>query len=139
MAALNLHYEAPELATQIYRATAGSANLMTTACDEIIKSLTWRERVISSSLVHKVLHGFELRGQLEGWSDLTHNGNDAGISRATRLDRIVVYSIAHADAFTFIDVQHYIADARLDYTADEIRVVRAQPKRQAELAERSNT
>jgi hypothetical protein len=93
MAALNLHYEAPELATQIYRATAGRANLMTTACDEIIKSLTWRERVISSSLVHKVLHGFELRGQLEGWSDLTHNGNDAGISRATRLDRIVVYSI----------------------------------------------
>jgi hypothetical protein len=37
------------------------------------------------------------------------------------LDRIVVYSTAHVDAFTFADIQRTIADAALDFTADEIR------------------
>jgi hypothetical protein len=132
MAALNLHYESTELVTGIYRATAGRANLMTTACDELIKSLTRSERVILPALVRKVLHGFALRSQLEGWSSLNHddgdaesspnyNGNDARTSRASALDRIAVYSTAHADAFTFMDIQRTIADAGLDFTAGEIR------------------
>jgi hypothetical protein len=119
MAALNLAYEKPELVAEIYRATAGRANLMVTACDEIIKSLTPRERTISSALVYKVLHGFELRSQLEGWGNL--NGTDAEGMRANRLDRIVVCANAHADEFAFADVQRIVADASLDYTNEEIR------------------
>jgi hypothetical protein len=38
--------ESAELVTGIYRATAGRANLMTTACDELVKSPDLRERVI---------------------------------------------------------------------------------------------
>jgi hypothetical protein len=139
MAALNLRYESTELVTEIYRATTGRANLMTTACDELIKSLTQEARVIPPALVRKVLHGFAVRSQLEGWnnlhsegddsrtsrataeSPLTHNGNDSQTSRAALLDRIVVYSTAHAGAFTFMDIQRTIADAGLDFTADEIR------------------
>ena len=119
MTALNLAYESPDLVTRIYRATAGRANLMTTACDQIIKLLSHEERAISAALVERVLHGFEVRSQLEGWGDL--NRNDAEGLRANRLDRIVVYSTAHADEFTFADIQRVVADARLDYTADEIR------------------
>jgi hypothetical protein len=113
MAALNLHYEEPGLVTEIFRATAGRANLMTTACDEIIKSLSHRERTISRALVNKVLHGFELRSQLEGWDDLSRS--DSPAMRANRLDRIVVYSTAHADEFTFQDIQRTFAGAGLDY------------------------
>jgi WD40 repeat protein len=135
MAALNLHYESPLLVTGIYRATAGRANLMTIVCAEIINSLAQRDRMISLALVRKVLHGFALRSQLEGWNSLyqddggdgeagsapDHDANDARTSRAALLDRIVVYSTAHADAFTFTDIQRSIAGAGLDYTADEVR------------------
>jgi hypothetical protein len=122
MSALNLRYEASDLVTEIYKSTAGRANLMTTACDEIIKSLDRRERTISRALVHKVLHGFALRSRLEGWSNLnSNNGSDDGISRETSLDRILVYSTAQADPFTFMDVQHRVKEPGLEYTADEIR------------------
>jgi hypothetical protein len=60
-------------------------------------------RVEANGLVEKVLHGFEVRGQLEGWGNL--NSNDTEGLRANRLDRIVVYSTAQADEFTFADIQ----------------------------------
>jgi hypothetical protein len=119
MAALNLQYEEPGLVTEIFRATAGRANLMTTACDEIIKSLSHRERTISRAVVNRVLHGFELRSQLEGWDDLSRS--DPAAMRANRLDRIVVYSTAHDNEFTFQDIQRTVAGTGLDYTAAEIR------------------
>jgi hypothetical protein len=66
-----------------------------------------------------VLHGFELRSQLERWDDLSRS--DSTAMRANRLHRIVVYSTAHADEFTFQEIQRTVAGAGLDYTADEIR------------------
>jgi hypothetical protein len=63
--------------------------------------------------------------QANSGSSPDHDRNDkdnvARSSRAALLDRIVVYSTAHADAFTFADIQRSIADAGLDYTADDIR------------------
>jgi hypothetical protein len=119
MDALNLVYESPDLVARIYHATAGRANLMVTACDQIIKLLSHQERTIFAGLVEKVLHGPELRDQLDGWGNLSRN--DLEGMRANRLDRIVVYSTVHSDEFTFADVQRVVADAKLDYNADEIR------------------
>jgi hypothetical protein len=125
MDALNLRYESPELVTAIYRATAGRANLMVVACDEIIKMLDREERVISVAAVGKVLRGIELRSQLDGWDSFGYDndGTDEDAMRARRLDRIIVYSTVTSDTgtFMFTEVQRCVADAGLDYTADEIR------------------
>jgi hypothetical protein len=69
-------------------------------------------------LVNKVLHGFELRSQLERWDDLSRR--ELMAMRANRLDRIVVYSTAHGDEFTFQDIQRTVGAACLDYTVHEI-------------------
>jgi hypothetical protein len=88
-------------------------NLMTTVCDELIKSLSQEERVIPAALVKDVLVGFQVQNQLGSWGDLDRDspgtsrdgyGNAARSSRGSLLDCIVVYSTAHADAFTFRDI-----------------------------------
>src|SRR5262249_52069682 len=70
MTALNFQYEAPELITQIYQATAGRANLMTTVCDQLIRELSDKDRIISRDLVRRVLHGDAVLRQLRGWDNL---------------------------------------------------------------------
>jgi hypothetical protein len=118
MTALNLHYESPDLITRIYRATAGRANLMTTVCDQLIKQRPDKDRTISADLVQRVLHGFEIRSQLEGWDDLSSSDSEG--LKANRLDRITVYCTVSEDEFALAALQRKIATLGLNFTGSDL-------------------
>jgi WD40 repeat protein len=117
MTALNLTYENLNSVSRIYSSTAGRANLVSVACDEIVKSMSPDERIILDQKVENALQSFELRSQLEGWSELS--GRSA--ERENNLDRIIVYSTIGSDGFRVEDIQEIIKENSLNYSSEDVR------------------
>lgn len=93
MELLNIRWESPELVERLVEQTGQRANLIATACDDVLYCLDRRERVISARHLDQVLGGARVREQLPLRVLSTDTGEQV-------LDRILVYSAASGELKT---------------------------------------
>lgn len=94
MAALNVGFAEPALVERIVGETGGRANLIAITCNEILKGLGVRTRIVEAAMVEDALHAKDMEEALGGWQQLISD------DRAARLDRIIVYAMAESPGFT---------------------------------------
>ena len=99
MATMNIHYASPDSIEHLVEATGQRANLISIACNEILKTLNPAEREISDADVRRALGGDAVRRALSGWEVLA--ADDAA---GNRLDRIIVYATIEQPAFTLAEL-----------------------------------
>ena len=83
---------------RLIQATGQRANLVSIACNEIIKGLDQTQRVLEMSHVEQALDSEAIRTSLEGWKQLV---SDPAEQRCLRL---IVYSTVADDNFTLSEV-----------------------------------
>jgi hypothetical protein len=77
------------------KATGQRANLISIACNEILKNLNLTDRIIEGKDVERALDSDAIRSALAGWGTLAAD-DEAG----NWLDRIIVYATIEKGAFT---------------------------------------
>lgn len=115
MATLGLRWESDDLIERLVSASGRRANLIAIACNEILKGIGPRERVITAPVVDAALDSFAIDDALEGWREL---GGDA---EASRLDRIVVYATVERGGFTRRELDRIFKDHRYDPPDEQLR------------------
>ena len=99
MATMGLAWHSPDLVDELVRATGRRANLISIACNEIVKSLPPEARGLGEDVLRQALQGIAMDKALEGWKQLTADEAER------RLDRLVVYATIGDDAsFTHADL-----------------------------------
>ncbi len=103
---LNLEYESEDLVKLILQKTGNRANLISLACNQILKNVDIHTRVIKRQDIDSALASEELFKELYYWVQLAGRENDedsyemTAIKLANNLDRIIVYATIHLESFT---------------------------------------
>jgi tetratricopeptide (TPR) repeat protein len=105
MVTMNLRYRSPELVERLVNATGQRANLISSACNEILKNLDLSTRVIETEALEGALDSEAIQADLEGWQirdDSDPTGN--------QLDRIIVYTTVEDGEFSQTELLRRLAD-----------------------------
>ncbi|MEG2803169.1 hypothetical protein [Stenotrophomonas sp.] len=90
MARLGVHFSTPALPRRLVAACGRRANLVAIVCQHLLGQLGRGQRVIDAAQLEAALMAEPVFDALAGWARLTPD------AQANRLDRIVVYRLAHA-------------------------------------------
>ncbi|MCP4701500.1 MAG: AAA family ATPase [Gammaproteobacteria bacterium] len=93
MSALGLHYADPGLKEILIRQSGARANLIATACDELVRGLDGR-REIEAEDVRRALDSQAIQIALASWGNLAGKDNPAN-----RLDRLIVWATVENEKF----------------------------------------
>ncbi len=99
MATMNIRYASPDSIDHLVAATGQRANLISIACNEILKNLSSEDRVIDADDVKHALSSDAVRRALSGWETLAADDADGN-----RLDRIIVYATIEQNAFSLAEL-----------------------------------
>lgn len=116
MATMGLSYASAELVERLVRETGQRANLVAIACNEILKHLDPRHRVISQAAVESALESAAIDDALEGWRDLGGTG-----AEDSRLDRILVYATLGRDGFTQGEAMQLVEEMALRVEPERVQ------------------
>jgi hypothetical protein len=96
--------------------TGRRANLISIACNEILKNLGSRDRVISSEAVDAALGSWAIDDALGGWGELA--GPD---KEGSRLDRVLVYATVRDGGFTLEEALRTLNELGLPVEGDRLQ------------------
>ena len=108
MATLGLSYGSDDLVERIVTHAGQRANLVAIVCNEVLKHLGTRDRVISTDAVQAALDSPAVDEALDGWRDLGR-----GDEEASRLDRVLVYSMVERGGFTLEEASRRLVEVGL--------------------------
>ena len=115
MAFLNISYESDELIEKLINETGRRANLIATACDEILEKLDMKKRIIRSGDLETALTGNTMIRAFKGWGKLSFD------AEASRLDRIIVYATIGKDPFTQAELMHILKSHKCHFEPEQIK------------------
>lgn len=118
MATMNLRYRSPELVERLVNATGQRANLISRACNEILKNLELSTRVIETETLERALDSEAIRADLEGWQI-----RDESDPSGNQLDRIIVYTTVEEGEFSQTELLQRLTDG--GHPASPLQVERA--------------
>jgi hypothetical protein len=116
MATMGLSYASDDLVDRLVAETGRRANLISIACNEILKNLGSRDRVISSEAVDASLGSWAIDDALGGWGELA--GPD---KEGSRLDRVLVYAAVRDGGFTLEDALRVLNELGLTVEGDRLQ------------------
>ncbi len=111
---LNIRYESGALVDQLLYETGCRANLVAIICNEMLKYLDMKERVIGAHHLARAMESDEVRTALSGWGKIT---GDAG---ADRLDRVIVYAAARETIFTAVQLMRILDKLAFRYEPEAL-------------------
>ncbi len=114
MEVLGLQYASPELVDQLIEETGRRANLISAACNEILKRLDPGDRTIRADDVSGALESSAIQGALEGWRHLRSNEDDR------LLFGIIVYATIQRGDFTFDEALRILGDLGIETPPDNV-------------------
>ncbi len=91
---MGIRYASNALVNDLIEQTGQRANLISIACNEILKQLGKTQRVIEAGDIHRALQSDSITRAMEGWKNLS------GIAEDDRIDRIIVYSMIMQEKFS---------------------------------------
>ncbi|MCP4699342.1 MAG: hypothetical protein GY862_21220, partial [Gammaproteobacteria bacterium] len=117
MQTMKLRYASETLVENLVNITGQRANLIAIVCDEMLKGLNSKQRVLGEEEMEKALYSDAVRNALAGWEMLT------GDEQANRLDRIIVYTTVKKGEFTLSEVTGMgLLDAQArPYTSEQLK------------------
>ncbi|WP_459872712.1 hypothetical protein [Endothiovibrio diazotrophicus] len=108
MATMAIHWADEANLKWLIDATGQRANLVSIACNEILKGLDPSERTIDREDVSRALDSEALRGHLAGWQELSE------VPRERLALRLVVYATIEQESFTLAGLGEQLAAAGAD-------------------------
>ena len=115
MSRVGISWADAALVSTLLDRTGQRANLISIACDELIKTIGTRERTITSDHLNQVLDGKQLRDQLGAWSGLGTTARDK------QIDRIVVYASVEREPFTLAEVMDVLEAAGMAVEPEAVK------------------
>ncbi len=115
MAMMNLHYASPALIQTLIHETGQRANLIATACHEIINDLPNGQHEITAGDVQRALDSDEVAGKLAGW------GSSEADKQTQQLDRIVVYAGIQLEEFSYGELLAFLENKGFTPDANELQ------------------
>jgi WD40 repeat protein len=115
METIGIGYADEALVDRVMERTGMRPNLIQIACNQMIRDIG-QGRVIDGRIVDRALSSDSIAGALDGWRSLTSD------SRASRIDRIVVYAMLDRDDFLLGDVIDRVKGYRLHASTEELRI-----------------
>jgi sugar lactone lactonase YvrE len=116
MAMLGIRYASDKLVEQILTATGQRANLVATACDDMLQNLPTDRRVLSQEDVTRALHRDAMGQAMAAWKKVC--GDDQEIARLVRL---IVYATVEQGELTTTDVMEVLNAHQQSYTPEQLR------------------
>ena len=115
MAMMNLHYASSTLIQTLTQETGQRANLIATACHEIINNLDDGQHEITAADVKEALDSDEVAGKLAGWdsSETDHH--------TRQLDRIVIYAGVQLENFSYGGLLEFLESKDFRPDANELQ------------------
>ncbi len=114
-ASLGLCFEDNDLVDEIIRSTGRRPNLLAIVCQQCLDNLNQDELVISRERVQHALRSDSVSEALAGWGRLTSD------TRASRLDRIIIYRGLLSGAVELALLVRLFEDHEITVDIDEIR------------------
>ena len=114
MASMNIRYRTYVLVDELVRKTGQRANLISIACNEIIKNLDLTERMIEAEDLRGALDSDAIERALAGWGQLGSSDEES------RLDRIIVYATVEAGEFSQAGLLRDLAERRYSVSPDRV-------------------
>ncbi len=133
MQGLNIRYESEVLVEHLIQVTGQRANLIATACNDLLQRIDPTTRVISGEQLAETLDSNAIQERLAGWEGTTDE------DRGRQLDRIIVYATlaqtestlpdnsndttpaSDSPSFTLEDVLQHLKRLDLHFAPDELR------------------
>jgi len=98
MAKMGLSYATDALVNELLQQTGQRANLISIACNEILRKIDNTQRIINADNVKSALSSDSITRAFEGWKTLS------GISADDRIDRVIVYAMIRQEQFTLSEL-----------------------------------
>lgn len=117
MATMGLRYADDELVDRLVAETGRRANLISIACNEILKNLGPRDRVISATAVDAALGSWAIDDALGGWGELAGPDDKEG----SRLDRILVYATVRDGGITLEEALRVLNELEFSVEGDRLQ------------------
>jgi len=115
MAMLGIRYTSDELIEQILTATGRRANLVATACDDMLQNLPTDRRVLNQQDVTRALHSDALGQAMAVWKKVCNDEKD----QMARLVRIIVYATVEKGEMT--TVMEVLNAHQQSYTPEQLK------------------
>nr|CAA6818867.1 MAG: Unknown protein [uncultured Thiotrichaceae bacterium] len=115
MAMMNLHYASPTLIQTLTQETGQRANLIATACHEIINNLDDGQHEITAADVQEALDSDEVAGKLAGWDSSETD------QHTRQLDRIVIYAGVQLENFSYGGLLEFLESKDFRPDANELQ------------------
>ncbi|MDM8569523.1 hypothetical protein QUF50_08465, partial [Thiotrichales bacterium HSG1] len=114
MALLGINYDSDDLVKQLITTTGQRANLVTIACDEMIKQLSHNQHTLNKDNVVKAFYSKRMRDDLAGWQQLSDD------EQVDRLAHIIVYATVKSGKFSLADIMNLLNEHKYIYTTIQL-------------------
>jgi sugar lactone lactonase YvrE len=116
MAMLGIRYASDELIEQILTATGRRANLVATACDDMLQNLPTDRRELNQQDVTRALHSDAMGQAMAAWKKVCNDDKEMA-----RLVYIIVYATVEQGEMTTTDVMEVLNAHQQSYTPEQLR------------------